>query len=686
MNFSRSLHALSLLATLAARPLVLAADTPAAPVAPVPAPAGESTDTAIAAVYPALTLIRVVMEEGEDGRMKKMQGSGSGAIISQDGYVLTNHHVAGRGTRFVCTLSTREEVDATLVGTDALADLAIIKLDLATRRLKDQPLPVAKFGDSDKLRVGDVVLAMGSPGGLSQSITRGIVANREMIVPRHQIGMTLDGEKVGELVKWIGHDAVIYPGNSGGPLVNLAGEIVGVNEVGIASLGGAIPSNLAQKVAQELIAKGSITRSWIGLEAQPLLRGMEKEKGALVAAVFNDSPAGAAGIKAGDFITEYNGNALPDCRAAEDLPIFNAMVMGTAPGTKVTVKGIRAGQPQTWEVTTVKRDPNLGKESEMRGWSLTVRDLTRVSALEHRRTDTKGVLVDSVKTGGPAAEAKPPLRTEDIITKANDKPIGSIADMRAFTAEFTKGLTAPKPVLVSFERGREKLVTVIKVGPEPDPRKPQVAEKPWLGAVTQVITADLQEPLGVPGKKGMRITSIVPSSPAEKAGLKEGDLLLKLDGRVINASRPEDSEVLPELIRAYPVDASIEFDAIRDGQAVKLSVKLERRPQDDNELPEYKDDRFEFTARDLSKSRRVSAGVADSVKGVSIEKVESNGWAALGGLVTGDVLMRIDDREIDSIATLKTLLTAFRETKPRRITLFVQRGTRTLFLEIEPRW
>jgi serine protease Do len=239
---------------------------------------------------------------------------------------------------------------------------------------------------------------------------------------------------------------------------------------------------------------------------------------------------------------------------------------------------------------------------------------------------------------------------------------------------------------VSFERGREKLVTVIKVGPEPDPRKPQVAEKPWLGAVTQVITADLQEPLGVPGKKGMRITSIVPSSPAEKAGLKEGDLLLKLDGRVINASRPEDSEVLPELIRAYPVDASIEFDAIRDGQAVKLSVKLERRPQDDNELPEYKDDRFEFTARDLSKSRRVSAGVADSVKGVSIEKVESNGWAALGGLVTGDVLMRIDDREIDSIATLKGLLTAFRETKPRRITLFVQRGTRTLFLEIEPRW
>jgi serine protease Do len=577
-------------------------------------------------------------------------------------------------------------VDATLVGTDALADLAIIKLDLATRRLKDQPLPVAKFGDSDKLRVGDVVLAMGSPGGLSQSITRGIVANREMIVPRHQIAMTLDGEKVGELVKWIGHDAVIYPGNSGGPLVNLAGEIVGVNEVGIASLGGAIPSNLAQKVAQELIAKGSITRSWIGLEAQPLLRGMEKEKGALVAAVLNDSPASAAGIKAGDFVTEYNGVALPDSHAPEDLPVFNALVMGTAPGAKVTIKGLRDGQPQTWEVTTVQRDPNQAKEAEMRGWSLTVRDLTRVSALEHRRSDTRGILVDSVKSGGPAAEAKPPLRNEDIITKVNDKEIGNTGDLRAFTAEFTKGLTAPKPVLVSFERGREKLVTVIKVGPEPDPRKPLVAEKPWLGASLQVITADLQEPLGIPGKKGVRITAVAPSSPADKAGLKEGDLLLKLDGRVINASRPEDSEVLPELIRAYPVDGTAEFDAIRGGQPLKLSVKLEKRPQDDNELPEYKDDRFEFTARDLSKNRRVSASLPDSLKGVSIEKVESNGWAALGGLIAGDVLLRIDNREIDSIATLKTLLTGFRETKPRRITLFLQRGPRTLFIEIEPRW
>ncbi|MDB6079821.1 MAG: hypothetical protein JWO82_3568, partial [Akkermansiaceae bacterium] len=212
------LFALSSLQPLLAAEVSQAIQAPAA--VPVPAP---DIQDAISKVYPALVRIYVVMEEGSDGRMRKMQGSGSGTIISAEGHVLTNHHVAGRGTRFVCTLSTREEVDATLIGTDALADLAIIKLDLSTRRLKGQPLPVAGFGDSDKLKVGDPVLAMGSPAGLSQSVTRGIVANTEMIVPRNSNSMTLDGEQVGELVRWIGHDAVIYPGNSGGPLVNLAG-------------------------------------------------------------------------------------------------------------------------------------------------------------------------------------------------------------------------------------------------------------------------------------------------------------------------------------------------------------------------------------------------------------------------------------------------------------------------------
>ena len=251
---------------------------------------------AVDAVYPALVRIHVVFEEGREGRMEKLRASGSGAIISDDGYIITNHHVAGRATRLMCRLSNREEVEAELVGTDVLSDLAILKLDLSSRRDPKAKLPVAKFGDSDKLKIGDVVLAMGSPAGLSQSVTKGIVANTAMVMPNNLGSFVLDGERVGELVRWIGHDAVIYPGNSGGPLVNLQGEIVGVNEVGLGSLGGAIPSNLAQAVAKELIAKGTVSRSWLGAEVQPLLKQMTNGKGVLVSGVLSESPAERAGI------------------------------------------------------------------------------------------------------------------------------------------------------------------------------------------------------------------------------------------------------------------------------------------------------------------------------------------------------------------------------------------------------
>ena len=641
---------------------------------------------AMTSVFPALVRIHVVMEEGDDGRMKKQRGSGSGTIISEDGYILTNHHVAGRGTRFLCTLSNREEVDATLVGTDALSDLAIIKLDLTTRRNKDQTLPVAKFGDSSKLKVGDTVFAMGSPGGLSQSVTRGIVANTELIAPRNMGGLTLDGENVGELVRWIGHDAVIYGGNSGGPLVNTDGEIIGVNEVGIASLGGAIPSNLAKAVTKQLIEKGGVDRSWIGVEIQPLLRVMAHEKGALVSTVLKDSPAEKAGVRAGDFITEYNGQPVPDCHAPEDLPLFNAMVLNTPVGGDVKMKGLRNGQPQTWETKTLLRDAPRAKEMELKSWGLTVRNQTRLSALESRRTDTAGVLVDSVRNGGPCAEAKPSIRPGNIITKFNGKPVTDVKSLIALTEEFTKGSTEPKPALISYDQGREQFVTVVKIGPQPEEQKARQPEKAWLGASVQVISPELATAMGISGKKGVRVTSVAPGSAAEKGGIKPSDLLLKLDGQVINASRPEDQEVLSNLIRGYDVGAEVEFEGIRDGAPLKLTSTLGSRPKDDVEIPEFKDERFEFSARDLSENQRTKAELETDVKGVFISSVASNGWAALAGLRDSDILLSIDGEAIPDIATLKKKLTQITTAKPRQTVFFIRRGIRSFYMEVEPQW
>ncbi len=663
-----------------------------APVLPMRAATSEDDasrddiDRAVAAVYPALVRIHVVAEEGSEGRMRKLQGIGSGTIISTNGYVLTNHHVARRATRLVCRLSNREEVDATLVGTDPLADIAVLKLDLSTRRDPTAKLPVAKFGNSDKVRVGDVVLAMGSPAGLSQSVTKGIVANTEMIAPANMGGMVLDGENVGELVRWIGHDAVIYPGNSGGPLVNLKGEIIGVNEVGIGSLGGAIPGNLAKTISDELIKNGKITRSWVGLEVQPLLRGMTKDKGILVAGVLPDSPASAAGIKPGDFITEFDGRPVVDARSPEDVPLFNQLVLTTPVGSKVKLRGVRDGAAQKWTLTTREREPAQYNDAELRGWGLTVENISLFEALENMRKDKKGAMIDSIRPGGPAAAAKPSLMGGDVIRKVDGHPVEDVKALRDLTAELTEKNTKSKRVLVSFERDDSDLLTVVKIGPDEVEDKPGQPEKAWLGVETQVLGSDLAEALQLAGKRGVRVTHVLPDSAAEKAGVKKGDVFLKLDGQVIAASRPEDSDLFDNLIRAYKVGDEVELAGIRDGKPEQLKVKLGRRPKTESELQEYKDDRFEFTVRELSFGKRVELQLGTDEKGVLVDNVQPGGWASLAGLGAGNVLLAVDGKPVTGIADLKNCLQDFRTTKPRRVVFFIKRGIHHKFIEVEPQW
>ncbi|MBU0566570.1 S1C family serine protease, partial [bacterium] len=189
----------------------------------------EKINEAVASVKPAVVRIRVVSTECEDGRQRKGEATGSGVIISKEGYVITNHHVAGQARQIFCTLTNKEELEAELVGTDPLTDICVIKL-LGD---KEREFPAAKLGNSSKVRVGSYCLAMGSPLALSQSVTLGVVSNTELIFPElfWPFKFTVEGEEVGSMVTWIGHDANIYYGSSGGPLVNLDGEIIGINEL-----------------------------------------------------------------------------------------------------------------------------------------------------------------------------------------------------------------------------------------------------------------------------------------------------------------------------------------------------------------------------------------------------------------------------------------------------------------------
>jgi len=650
---------------------------------------GTETDSpiqpALDIVYPALVRIHVVSESGSGGRMQKNRGSGSGTIIHPDGYVLTNHHVAGRATRMTVRLADRQECRASLIGTDALSDLAILKIDRSDLRDPKAALPVARFGNSDSLKVGDVVLAMGSPAGLSQSVTKGVVANTEMIAPGGN-GLSLDGETVGELVRWIGHDAVIFPGNSGGPLVNLKGEIIGVNEVGIGSIGGAIPANLAKSIADTLIKDGEVKRSTIGLSVQPLLKTSHESSGILVSGTIQGSPAAKAGLQAGDLITALQDKSIPAARAPEDLPLFNRMVLETPIGSSLHIRGKRDGKEKTWTLVTEEREPMQPREKEFLAWGITARNLTILQAKSMNRADSDAIVVQSVRSGGPAAAAKPAPPAGSLIMKVNDSPVRNIDDLESVTASITKDITEPVPALITYEIDGKSYLTVVKVGVEKSQEQPAVARKAWLGVSTQVISSDLAEALGIAGQKGMRVTGVYPQSQAEMAGLKEGDLLLKLDGEIINASRPEDADVLAETIRQMSIGGEISLDVKRGKDTLTIKVKLERAPAVTSELQEYPCETLEFSARDVGKEDRLRDKSDESEKGVLITSVTHAGWAALGGLQNRDILRSIHGKDVDSIETLKTIVEEINRTKPTHIPFFVRRGITTRLIELEPTW
>lgn len=640
-------------------------------------------DAAVAKVKPALVRIHVVETYYSEGRELKYEASGSGVVISPEGHVVTNHHVAGHAKVITCTFDDKEEVDAILVGTDPLTDIAVLKLQPSEPRT----FAVAEFGDSSAIKVGDQVMAMGSPQAISQSVTQGIISNTEMILPdwmERWGGMELDGENVGALVRWIAHDADIYGGNSGGPLVDMSGNIVGINEMRF-GLSGAIPGNLAKSVAEQLIATGEVRRAWIGVEVQPRLKFGESDTGALVASVLSGSPGKEAGILPGDIITKL-GEETVSVKFGEELPGFNLLVNSLALNEPVSVTLLRDGKEQTVTVTPVLREPQEPREYEIKEWGITVRNLSRMMAKEMKRESSEGVLITSVRPGGPVGNAKPSMNAKDIIVGVGDEVIKNEADLRRVTEKLIDGSDKPVPVLTRFERKTGEFVTVVNVGFQEENDPGLEVKKAWLPVETQVLTKEIAELLGDTELKGFRITRVFKNSTAEKAGLEVGDLILAVDGEPLTAFAPEHYEELDALMRNYATGTTVPLQVRRDGNDLTISVELARAPLLDREMKRYVDEDFEFTVREVTFFDKSDERWNDDVAGVLVHQVTPGGWAALGGLGSGDLVMEVGGKPTPDINAVRDTLESVRESKASAVVFKVLRGIHTRYLEIEPRW
>jgi len=382
-------------------------------------------------------------------REQKRTSLGSGVITTADGYILTNNHVVQNADSISVKLSNYEEYDAKMVGRDPKSDLALIKID------PKSPLPTVTFGDSDTLRVGDWVVAIGNPFGFDHTVTAGIVSGKGRAIGEGPYG------------NFIQTDASINPGNSGGPLIDVDGKVVGINTAIFSQSGGnigigfAIPINMAKDVMTQLKETGTVTRGWLGVMIQPVTPDLAKEFsldrpiGALVGEVSPDSPADKAGILPGDIITSFNGKEITQ------MNMLPALVAQTPVGTKAEVGLIREGKKKTITVTIGKLEDlqeayggSGGDLSENLG--MTVQEITPEIAQSLGIKDTTGLLVTDVEMDSPAMDAG--VRRGDIILEVNRKPVPDLKSYIKSMQEIKKGSS----VLMLVKRERHTRYVVIK--------------------------------------------------------------------------------------------------------------------------------------------------------------------------------------------------------------------------------
>ena len=383
-----------------------------------------------------------------EGNLKR-SAQGSGFIINSDGYIITNHHVVADASEIKVILSDERTLDAKVVGSDPKTDVALLKVE------PEGKLPVVTLGNSDKLEVGDWVVAIGNPFGLGHTVTSGIISGKDRVIGQ------------GPYDDFLQTDASINPGNSGGPLFNLAGEVVGINTAIVAvgsGVGFAVPINLAKNLLPQLRTEGKVTRGWLGVGIQDLTGDLAKKfdveakSGVLVAQVFDDGPAAKAGVQAGDIVLTVEGRPVHDIRQ-----LMNR-VAALPPGRKVEVQVLRDGQKKTLSVELGEREEGEARatgrpvENQRQSQALGM-TLTPLSPAISRKLGVdehlKGLVVGSVDGDSPAAGI---IQPGDVILEVNHAPVAKLDQLMKILDQSGKKAS----VLLRVQRGTSQLYLVVK--------------------------------------------------------------------------------------------------------------------------------------------------------------------------------------------------------------------------------
>jgi serine protease Do len=418
-------------------------------------------------VYPAVVRVEARKTEYFRGQKERVGGYGSGVIFDREGHVLTNYHVAGRAEEISCTLFNKERVKATLVGADPWTDLAVIKLNMDEVREKGFQVDWAPFGDSDTVVEGDTVVAIGSPYGLSRSISFGIISCHDRILSE---AMDLGGGlETGMFSTWLQTDAAINPGNSGGPLVNLRGEVVGINTRGGGNdLGFAVPINVAKDVVGQILDQGKVLRSTIGVQFQALqdLEGfldVSRTEGAIIASIEPGSPAENV-LRPQDILLEYNGRRVAG-RYPEELFELRRLIADTSVGREVPLRVRRGGESMEIRLTTAELTTVRSDEVNFEKWGFVGQNITTRLATRENLKTTRGVYLTGVRPGEPAHRVR--LSRGDVVFHCEQAEIESVEQLQKAYDEAVK--EKKTRILLKVWRGPTMKVEVLRIDYDAEP-------------------------------------------------------------------------------------------------------------------------------------------------------------------------------------------------------------------------